>query len=83
MNEQETIFPQQIPFDQYEIRVKVHLDDRWLGRLGCQTATYEKDGTTCLVVQVVDQAALYGLLRKLRDLGLPLLSINRVDLKTA
>lgn len=75
MNEQKTTFPQS---DLYEIRVKGHLDDRWVERLACQAASLEDDGTTHLTAQVADQAALYGLLRKLRDLGMPLLSLNRI-----
>lgn len=77
MSEQAT--NQQLPqADLYEFRVKGHLDDRWLERLDCQSARRDDDGTTRLTVQVADQAALYGLLRKLRDLGLPLLSLNRM-----
>ena len=79
MSEQATTTPQHLPSDLYEIRVKGHLDDRWLARLGCQSATREDDGTTFLIAQVIDQAVLYGLLRKLRDLGLPLLSLNRAN----
>lgn len=71
--------PQPMLSELYEIRVKGHLDDRWLEQLGCHTATREDDGTTFLIVEVVDQAELYGLLRKLRDLGLPLLFLNRVE----
>lgn len=78
MSKQETVPPQQVPSDLYEIRVKGHLDHRWIERLDCQSAKRDDDGTTRLIVRLVDQAALYGLLRKLRDLGLPLLSLNRV-----
>ena len=77
MNEQSSANPQHPQIDLYEIRVIGHLDDRWIERLDCQSATRDDDGTTHLTVQVADQAALYGLIRKLRDLGLPLLSLNR------
>ena len=79
MNEQATANPQRTQTDLYKIRVKGHLDDRWVDRLDCHSATRDEDGTTLLTVQAVDQAALYGLLRKLRDLGVPLLSLSRAD----
>lgn len=63
----------------YEIRIKGHLDDRWAGWFGSMTITLEDNGDTLLTGPVVDQAALHGLLRKVRDLSLPLLSVIRVD----
>ena len=60
----------------YQIRIKGHLDDRWVVAREGLTVTLEETGDTLLTVPVVDQAALYGLLRKLRDLGAPLVSIN-------
>jgi hypothetical protein len=63
----------------YEIRVKGHLADRWAGWFEGLTITLEEDGVTLLTGPVIDQAALYGLLRKTRDLGMPLLSVNRVE----
>jgi hypothetical protein len=62
----------------YEIRIKGHLDDRWAGWFGGLTITLEEDGNTLLTGRVVDQAALHGLLKKVRDLGMPLLSVNQV-----
>ena len=62
----------------YEIRIKGHLADRWAGRFGGLTITLEEDGNTLLTGPVVDQAALHGLLKKVRDLGLPLISVNRI-----
>ncbi len=62
----------------YEIRIKGHLDDRWADWLEGLTFTHESDGTTHLAGPVVDQAALHGLLKKVRDLGMPLLSITQV-----
>ena len=63
----------------YEIRIKGHLDDRWADWFEGLTITLEDNGDTLLTGPVVDQAALHGLLRKVRDLGIPLLSINRVE----
>jgi hypothetical protein len=62
----------------YEIRLKGHLDARWADQFERLTFTHASDGTTILFGPVVDQAALYGLLRKVRDLGLPLIAVNQV-----
>jgi hypothetical protein len=67
----------------YEIRLKGHLDTRWADWFEGLSFTHASDGTTILAGPVVDQAALYGLLRKVRDLGLPLLSVIQVDPKQA
>jgi hypothetical protein len=67
----------------YEIRIKGHLDNRWANWFDGLTITREDNGDTLLTGPVVDQAALYGLLRKVRDLGLPLLSVVQVDPKQA
>ena len=61
----------------YEIRLKGHLEPRWADWFDGLTLTQESDGTTVLSGSVVDQAALYGLLGKVRDLGLPLIAVNR------
>jgi hypothetical protein len=63
----------------YEIRLKGHLDARWAERFDGLSFTHEGDGTTILAGAVVDQAALYGVLRTVRDLGLPLLSVMEVE----
>jgi hypothetical protein len=62
----------------YEIRIKGHLDDRRAVSFEGLTLTREGSGNTLLVGPVVDQAALHGLLRKVRDLGMPLISVIRV-----
>jgi hypothetical protein len=64
--------------DTYHIRVRGHLEDRWSDWLGDLAIQRRDDGTTVLVGPVVDQAALHGVLARIRDLGLPLLSVNRV-----
>jgi hypothetical protein len=63
----------------YEIRIKGHLDGKWADWFEDMSFTHERDGTTILAGPVVDQAALHGLLRKVRDLGLPLLSVMQVE----
>ncbi len=63
----------------YEIRIKGHLDDRWGDWFEGLTITLEENGDTRLTGPVVDQAALHGLLKKVRDLGLPLVSVNRIE----
>ena|SRR5690349_16423390 len=68
---------------QYEIRLKGYLDARWTDWFEGLSLAHQSDGTTILSGPVIDQAALYGLLRKVRDLGLPLLSVMQVDPKQA
>lgn len=67
----------------YQIRLKGHLDDRWADWFDGLTLTRVDNGETLLTGPVVDQAALHGLLRKVRDLGLPLLSVIHVGPKPA
>ena len=69
----------QHPTGHYEIRVKGHLDTRWAAWFDGLSLTQEGGGTTLLAGPVVDQAALYGVLRKVRDLGLPLVSVIHVE----
>src|SRR4051794_15318657 len=67
----------------YEIRIKGHLDARWAYRFEGMSFTQESDGSTILSGPAVDQADLHGLLRKVRDLGLPLISVIQIDSKLA
>ena len=62
----------------YEIRVKGHLDARWAAWFDGLTLTHGSDGTTVIHGPVADQAELHGLLQKIRDLGLPLISVNHI-----
>ena len=62
----------------YEIRIQGHLQERWAEWFEEMTITREENGETSLRGHMVDQAALYGLLRKVRDLGLPLNSVTRI-----
>jgi hypothetical protein len=61
----------------YQIRIKGHLGPRWADWFGGLSITLEDNGDTVLTGSVVDQAALHGLLKKVRDLGMPLVSVNR------
>ena len=65
----------------YEIRLKGYLDARWTDWFEGLTITRADNGETVLRGPVVDQAALHGVLRKVRDLGLPLIAVNQVDPK--
>lgn len=62
--------------DWFEIRVQGHLDSRWAPWFEGMTLELEEEGTTLLCGHVVDQAALHGLLTKVRDLGIPLVSVR-------
>ena len=63
----------------YQIRIRGHLGQQWTDWFGGLTITLEDNGDTLLTGPVVDQAALHGLLKRVRDLGMPLLSVNRVE----
>ncbi len=63
----------------YTIRVKGHLDDRWRAWFENLRLEQQPDGCTVLAGPIADQAALHGILARIRDLGLPLLSVSRVE----
>ena len=63
----------------YQIRIKGHLGRQWTDWFEGLTITLEEDGDTLLTGPVADQAALHGLLKKVRDLGMPLVSVNPVE----
>ena len=67
---------------QYEIRVNGQLGTRWAAWFDGLAITSERDGTTVLRGPVVDQAALHGLLQKLRDVGIPLISLTPAEAPT-
>jgi hypothetical protein len=66
----------------YQLRVNGHLDQHWSSWFGDLTLTHEDDGTTCLTGAITDQAQLHGLLTKIRDLGVTLISVEAVDVTT-
>ena len=68
--------PSQHGPSQYEIRVQGHLEARWAEWFDGLTLTRDEDGTTVLRGQLPDQAALHGALQRLRDLGVPLISVT-------
>ncbi len=78
MGEKPTFDEKHNPYPCYPIRFKGHLDDRWAEWFEGLTITLEENGDTLLTSPVIDQAALHGLLKKVRDLGLLLVSVNRV-----
>ena len=63
----------------YQIRVKSHLGSEWTDWFDGLCITLEENGDTLLTGPVIDQAALHGLLKKVRDLGMPLISVNQVQ----
>ena len=63
----------------YEIRLKGHLHSRWAAWFDGLSLTNDRDGTTVISGPVVDQAALHGLLQKVRDVGIPLVSVAQID----
>lgn len=63
----------------YELRVEGHLDDHWSAWLGELTIARHRDGTTTLTGPVADQAQLHGVLARLRDIGVTLISLNAVQ----
>jgi hypothetical protein len=79
MSNTQPVIPIQDEPATYEIRVKGHLPARWAGWFGEVAIELEENGITRLTCPEIDQAALYGLLRKVRSLGLPLISVSSVE----
>ncbi len=71
--------PDRTEGDFYEIRVKGHLDNHWATWFECMTLTAEDCGETLLSGAILDQSALQGIILRILDLGLPLLSVSRVE----
>ena len=71
--------PDAHPLPVYAIKVQGHLSRQWLSWFDGLTITLEDDGNTLLSGSLVDQSALHGVLKKIRDLGMPLLSVNSGD----
>jgi hypothetical protein len=67
----------------YQIRIKGHVGHQWTDWFGGMSISLEDNGDTLLTALVLDQAALYGLLRTVRDVGLPLVSVIRVEAEPA
>lgn len=65
--------------DRYAIRVDGHLDARWSTWFDGAVLRHEADGTTVIASPAMDQAALHGLLRRIRDAALPLISVTRIE----
>ena len=63
----------------YQIKLKGHLNENWADWFDEMSFTHQTDGTTTLTGEIVDQSALHGVLKKVRDLGLPLISVNQVE----
>jgi hypothetical protein len=79
MSDKQTLDEKHNQHQYYEIRLKGHLDDRWAEWFDGLTITIVDDGDTLVTGPVIDQAALHGLLKKVRDLGMTLVSVNRVQ----
>jgi hypothetical protein len=79
MSDKQTYDERHNQLQRYEIRLNGHLDDRWDGWFEGLAIALEEDGNTLLIGWLADQAALHGILKKVRDLGLTLLSVNSVE----
>jgi hypothetical protein len=79
MTEPPTPGPDRSESGRYEVRLTGHLDAHWTAWFDGLTVSHENDGTTAITGEVVDQAALHGLIQRVRDLGLPLVSVRKVD----
>ena len=67
----------------YQIRLRGHLGSQWTDWFDSMTITLEDNGDTLLTGPVVDQAALHGLLKKVRDMGMQLISVNAIEVPTS
>jgi hypothetical protein len=76
MNTLESDTPEVHQPRRYAIRIRGHLDQRWADWFDGLSLTHDSDGTTLLAGPLADQAALHGVLNKLRDLGLPIISMQ-------
>jgi hypothetical protein len=79
MAEPQTPAPDRSEAERYEIRLTGHLDAHWTDWFDGLAVTQGDDGSTVISGQVVDQAALHGLLQRIRDLGMPLVSVRQVE----
>jgi hypothetical protein len=79
MTERQNPAPAHRDADRYEIRLTGHLDARWTDWFDGLAVSHSGDGTTVISGHIVDQAALHGLLQRVRDLGLPLVSVRQVE----
>jgi hypothetical protein len=79
MTDQRTPTPDRPEAGRYEIRLSGHLDAHWTAWFDGLTVSREGDATTVISGSIADQAALHGVLQRVRDLGLPLVSVSRVE----
>jgi hypothetical protein len=79
MTDQRTPTPDRPEAGRYEIRLTGHLDAHWAAWFDGLTVSREGDGTTLISGPIVDQAALHGVLQRIRDLGLRLVSVSRIE----
>jgi len=79
MTDRRTPTPDRPEAGRYEIRLSGRLDAHWAAWFDGLTVSNERDGTTVISGSIADQAALHGVLQRVRDLGLPLLSVTRVE----
>ena len=79
MTDRRTPTPDRPEAGRYEIRLTGHLDAHWAGWFDGMTVNHESDGTTVITGRIADQAALHGMLQRVRDLGLPLISVIRME----
>lgn len=79
MSKRHTSSPDHPQAGRYEVRLTGHLEARWTAWFDGLTVSHESDGTTVLSGPIADQAALHGVIQRIRDLGLPLVSVTPVE----